>query len=99
MDEGAEPEQINVYSPEVEALAAQAESLRIPPDEPMTTQTQTQTRVQEEPPYLRINPITGHVMDVDPQDAPAIFRAMGSDHADSPDAPPQIPRWQFNVPD
>ena len=42
-DEGAEPEQINVYSPEVEALAAQAESLHIPAEEPMTTQTQTQT--------------------------------------------------------
>ena len=42
-DEGAEPEQINVYSPEVEALVAQAESLHIPADEPMTTQTQTQT--------------------------------------------------------
>ena len=39
-------------------------------------------------------------MDVDPQDAPAIYRALGSDHADPPDAPPppQIPRWQFNVP-
>ena len=89
-DEGAEPEQINVYSPEVEVLVAQAESLHILVDEPMTTQTQTQTRVREEPPYLHINPVTGHVMDVDPQDAPAIFRAMGSDHTDPPDAP-QIP--------
>ena len=50
-------------------------------------------------PYLRINPVTGHVMDVDPQDAPAVYRAMGSDHADPPDEPPQIPRWQFDVPD
>ena len=72
-DEGAELEQINVYSPEVEALAAQAESLHIPENEPMTTQTQTQTRVREEPPYLRINPMTGHVMDIDPQDAPPPF--------------------------
>ena len=85
-DEGAEPEQINVYSPEVEALTAQAESLHIPTDKTMATQTQTQTQVQEEPPYLCINPITGHVMDVDPQDAPAIYRALGSDHADPPDA-------------
>ena len=51
-DEGAEPEQINIYSPEVEALTAQAESLHIPADVPMTTQTQTQTRTREEPPYL-----------------------------------------------
>ena len=98
-DEGAEPEQINVYSPEVEALAAQAESLHIPPNKPMMTQTQTQTRIREDPPYLRINPVTGHVMDVDPQDAPAVYRAMGSDHTDPPDTPPQIPRWQFDVPD
>ena len=68
-DEGAEPEQINIYSPEVEALATQTASLHIPTDEPITTQIQTQTRVREEPPYLRINPMTGHVMDVDPQDA------------------------------
>ena len=44
-DEGAEPEQINIYSPEVEALAAQAESLHIPADKPMATQTQMQTQV------------------------------------------------------
>ena len=64
----------------------------------MATQTQTQTQVQEEPLYLHINPVMGHVMDVDPQDAPAIYHALGSDHADPPNAPPQIPRWQFNVP-
>jgi hypothetical protein len=27
--------------------------------------TQTQTQVCEEPPYIRINPITGHTMNVD----------------------------------
>ena len=90
-DEGTEPEQINVYSPEVEALVAQAESLHIPTDEPMATQTQTQTQVWEEPPYLCINPVMGHVMDVDPQDAPFIYRAMGSDHTDPPDVPPPVP--------
>ena len=99
-DEGAEPEQIDIYSPEVEALVAQAESLHIPTDEPMTTQTQMQMCIREEPPYLCINPVTGHVLDVDLQDAPAIYRALGSDHADPPDMPqpPQIPRWQFNIP-
>jgi hypothetical protein len=62
-DEGGEPEQINIHSPEVEALAAQAELLHLPHDEPMSTQTQMQ--VCEEPPYIRINPITGHAMNVD----------------------------------
>ena len=38
-------------------------------------------------------------MDIDPQDAPAVYHAMGSDHANPPDAPPQIPQWQFNVPE
>ena len=64
----------------------------------MMTQAQTQTQIREEPPYLRINPITGHVMDVDPQDAPAIYRALESDHADPPKVLPWVPRWQFNVP-
>jgi hypothetical protein len=27
--------------------------------------TQTQTQVHEEPPYIRINPVTGHAMNVD----------------------------------
>ena len=83
----------------MEALVAQAESLRIPTNEPMTTQVQMQTQVQEEPPYLHINPVTGHVMDVDPQDASAVYRALGSDHANPPDKPPQVPRWQFNIPE
>jgi hypothetical protein len=52
-----------VHAPEVDALVAQAELLHLPHDEPMTTQTQTQVR--EEPPYIHINPITGHAMNVD----------------------------------
>jgi hypothetical protein len=44
-------------------LAARAELLHLPHDEPMATQTQTQVR--EEPPYIRINPVTGHAMNVD----------------------------------
>jgi hypothetical protein len=52
-----------VHAPEVDALAAQAELLHLPHDEPMTTQTQMQ--VHEEPPYIHINPITGHAMNVD----------------------------------
>lgn len=100
MDEGAEPKQINIYSPEVEALVAQAELLHIPADKPMTMQTQMQTCTCKEPPYLHINPVTGHVMDIDPQDAPTIYRTLGFDHVDPPDAlqPPQIPRWHFNIP-
>jgi hypothetical protein len=27
--------------------------------------TQTQTQVREEPPYIHINPVTGHAMNVD----------------------------------
>jgi hypothetical protein len=61
-NEGGEPEQINIHSPEVEALAAQAELLHLPHDETMATQTQTQ--VHEEPPYIHINPITGHAMNI-----------------------------------
>ena len=55
MDGGAKPEHINIYTPEVDALIAQAESLHFPADEPMVTQTQTQTQVHKEPPYLHIN--------------------------------------------
>jgi hypothetical protein len=62
-DEGGELEQIHVHAPEVDALAAQAELLHLPHDEPMATQTQTQVR--EEPPYIHINPVTGHAMNVD----------------------------------
>jgi hypothetical protein len=82
-DEGGEPEQINIHSPEVEALAAQAELLHLPYDEPMATQTQTQ--VQEEPPYIHINPVTGHAMNIDENTAENICRALGLDHADPPD--------------
>jgi hypothetical protein len=62
-DKGEEPEQINIHAPEVDALVAQAELLHLPNNEPMATQTQTQIR--EEPPYIQINPITGHAMNVD----------------------------------
>lgn len=58
-DNGPEPEQINIHSPEVDMLAAQAESLHLPATDAMATQTQTQTQMREEPPYLFINPITG----------------------------------------
>jgi hypothetical protein len=83
-DEGGEPEQIHVHVPEVDALAAQAELLHLPPhNESMATQTQTQVR--EEPPYIHINPITGHAMNVDNDTAENICRALGLDHADPPD--------------
>jgi hypothetical protein len=45
MDEGGEPEHIQVHAPEVDALAARAELLHLPQDEPMATQTQTQVQV------------------------------------------------------
>jgi hypothetical protein len=67
-NKGGEPKQINVYAPEVDTLAAQAELLHLPNEEPMATEVQTQTRAYEVPPFLPINPITGHVIDVDPQD-------------------------------
>jgi hypothetical protein len=62
-DEGGKPEQIHIHAPEVDALAAQAELLHLPHDEPMATQTQTQVR--KEPPYISINPVMGHAMNVD----------------------------------
>jgi hypothetical protein len=82
----------------VEALAAQAELLHLPHDEPMATQTQMQVR--KEPPYIQINPITGHAMNVDSDTAENICRALGSDHADPPDKRQNmsIPHWQFHVP-
>jgi hypothetical protein len=98
-DEGGEPEQIHVHVPEVDALAAQAELLHLPPhNESMATQTQTQVR--EEPPYIHINPVTGHAMNVDNDTAENIRRALGSDHADPPDEQrnTDIPRWQFQIP-
>ena len=95
-DDRPKPEQINVYSPEVEALATRAESLHLLATDPMTTQTQTRTRA--EPPYLLINLITSHVMDIGPQDASNVRHALGSDHADPPKAPPVAPQWQFNIP-
>jgi hypothetical protein len=49
-DEGGEPEHIQIHAPEVDALAARAELLHLPHDEPMATQTQTQVR---EEPLLR----------------------------------------------
>jgi hypothetical protein len=62
--------------------------------------TQTQTQVHKEPPYIRINPVTGHAMNVDKDTAKNICRALGSDHADPPDEHQHmfIPRWQFQVP-
>jgi hypothetical protein len=62
--------------------------------------TQTQTQVHEEPPYIRINPVTGHAMNIDEDTTENICRALGSDHADPPDEhqPVSIPRWQFQVP-
>jgi hypothetical protein len=62
-DKGGEPEQINIHTPEVDTLAAQAELLHLPHDKPMATQTQTQ--VHKELPYICINPLTGHTMNVD----------------------------------
>jgi hypothetical protein len=62
-DKGGEPEHIQVHAPEVDALAARAELLHLPHNEPMAMQTQTQVR--EEPPYIQINPVTGHAMNVD----------------------------------
>jgi hypothetical protein len=87
-----------VHAPEVDALAARAELLHLPHDEPMATQTQTQ--VCEEPPYIRINPVTGHTMNVDEDTAKNIRRALGSDHADPPDKQQNtaILRWQFHIP-
>jgi hypothetical protein len=97
-DEGGKPEHIQVHAPEVDALAARAELLHLPHDELMATQTQTQVR--EEPPYICINPVTGHAMNVDEDTAENIRRALGSDHADPPDELQNtgIPRWQFQIP-
>jgi hypothetical protein len=83
-NEGGEPEQINIHAPEVDTLAAQAELLHLPPDKSMATQTQAQVR--EEPPYIHINPVTGHAMNVDEDMAENIRQALGSDHTDPPDA-------------
>jgi hypothetical protein len=62
--------------------------------------TQTQMQVCKEPPYIRINPVTGHAMNVDTDTKENIRQALGSDHADPPDAPSNasIPRWQFHIP-
>jgi hypothetical protein len=62
--------------------------------------TQTQTQVREEPPYIHINPVMGHAMNVDDDTAENIHRALGSDHADPPDEQrnTDIPRWQFQIP-
>jgi hypothetical protein len=62
--------------------------------------TQTQTQVREEPPYIRINPVMGHAMNVDEDTTENICRALGSDHADPPDEQrnTDIPRWQFQIP-
>jgi hypothetical protein len=97
-DKGEEPEPIQVHVPEVDALAARAELLHLPHDELMAMQTQTQVR--EEPPYIRINPMTGHAMNVDENTAENIHQALGSDHADPPNEHPHmaILRWQFQVP-
>jgi hypothetical protein len=85
-DEGGEPEHINAYAPEVDALAAQAESLHLPENAPMATEMQTQERTYKMSPFLPINPVTGHVMDMDPQDIENIRQAMGPDRADPPTA-------------
>jgi hypothetical protein len=97
-DKGGEPERIQVHAPEVDALAARAELLHLPHNEPMATQTQTQVR--EEPPYICINPVTGHAMNVDEDTAENIRRALGSDHTDPPDEQQNtgIPHWQFQIP-
>jgi hypothetical protein len=62
--------------------------------------TQTQTQVCEEPPYICINPVMGHTMNVDDDTAENIHRALGSDHADPPDEQrnTDIPQWQFQIP-
>jgi hypothetical protein len=62
--------------------------------------TQTQTQVQEEPPYIRINPVMGHTMNIDEDTTENIRQALGSDHADPPDEHQHmsIPHWQFQVP-
>jgi cell division ATPase FtsA len=62
--------------------------------------TQTQTQVRKEPPYIRINPVMGHAMNIDEDTAENIRRALGSDHADPPDEHQHmtIPHWQFQVP-
>jgi hypothetical protein len=62
--------------------------------------TQTQMQVREKPPYIRINPIMGHAMNVDEDTAENIRRALGSDHTDPPyeQQNTNIPRWQFQVP-
>jgi hypothetical protein len=61
---------------------------------------QTQTQVQEEPPYIHINPVTGHAMNVDEDTTENIRRALGSDHTDPSDEHQHttILRWQFQVP-
>jgi hypothetical protein len=97
-NKGSEPKQIHVHVPEVDTLAARAELLHLPHNKPMATQTQTQ--VCEEPPYIHINPVTGHAMNVDNDTAENIQRALGSDHTDPPDEQQNvsIPRWQFHIP-
>jgi hypothetical protein len=62
--------------------------------------TQTETQVREEPPYIQINPITGHAMNINNDTTENIHRALGSDHADPPDEQPNtsIPRWKFQIP-
>jgi hypothetical protein len=62
--------------------------------------TQMQTQVCEEPPFIRINPVTGHAMNIDEDTAENIRRALGSDHTDPPNEQPNttIPCWQFHIP-
>jgi hypothetical protein len=95
-DEGGEPEHIHIHVPEVDALAARAELLHLPHDKPMATQTQTQ--VQEEPPYICINPVTGHAMNVDNDTAENIRQALSSEDPPDEHHNTNIPRWQFQIP-
>ncbi|KAF8259166.1 hypothetical protein EI94DRAFT_1813809 [Lactarius quietus] len=82
--EVAEPEEIAVQSPEVDALAVQTAELHIPepirgvPFSYMTTQTEVS------PPRLVINEQTGHVQQLQPEDMEAVNRAMGPDVPDAP---------------
>jgi hypothetical protein len=97
-DEGGEPEQIHIHALEVDMLAARAELLHLSNNKPMATQMQTQ--VCEEPPFIRINPVTGHAMNIDEDTTENIRRALGSDHTDPPNEQPNttIPCWQFHIP-
>jgi hypothetical protein len=75
-DEGGEPKHIQINVPEIDVLAARAELLHLPHDKPMAMQTQTQ--VPEEPPYIRVNPVMGHAMNVDDIETKSASSASGT---------------------